>query len=70
MEKILRQKSLFSIVLVLLLSVLCGVIAVAGFALGDLQAVLYSGVLEMCGLFLIAICVDSVMQQIDDMEGM
>lgn len=70
MEKILKQKSLFSLVLVVLVSVLSGVIAVSGFALGDLQAVIYSAIPEMCGLFLIAISVDHIQQEIDDLWDM
>ena len=64
MEKILKQKSLFSLVLVVLVSVLSGVIAVSGFALGDLQAVIYSAILE------IAISVDHIQQEIDDLWDM
>ena len=34
--------------------------------LGDFQAVLYSAVLEMCGLFIICIMIDAIQQQIED----
>lgn len=59
MEKIELRKSVLAFLQVLALSFLCGVIAVTGFAFGDLQAVLYSALLMMCGLFIIALFVDN-----------
>jgi len=44
----------------------CGFIAIVGFVLGDFQAVLYSAVLEMCGLFIISVMIDAIHQQIED----
>lgn len=66
MEKYIVRKGVLSAALVLFTSFVCGIIAIAGFLLGDFQAVLYSAVLEMCGLFIICIMIDSIQQQIDD----
>ena len=60
------SKGVLSAALMLVTSFVCGIIAIAGFLLGDFQAVLYSAVLEMCGLFIIAIMIDSIQKQIDD----
>jgi hypothetical protein len=60
------SKGVLSAALILVTSFVCGIIAIAGFLLGDFQAVLYSAVLEMCGLFIIAIMIDTIQQQIDD----
>ena len=60
------SKGVLSAALVLVTSFVCGIIAILGFLLGDFQAVLYSAVLEMCGLFIICIMIDSIHQQIDD----
>lgn len=60
------SKGVLSAALILVTSFVCGIIAIAGFLLGDFQAVLYSAVLEMCGLFIIAIMIDSIQKQIDD----
>ena len=60
------SKGVLSAALVLVTSFLCGIIAIAGFLLGDFQAVLYSAALEMCGLFIICIMIDSIQQQIED----
>ena len=60
------SKGVLSAALILVTSFVCGIIAIAGFLLGDFQAVLYSAVLEMCGLFIIAIMIDAIQQQIDD----
>ena len=60
------SKGVLSAALVLVTSFVCGVIAIVGFALGDFQAVLYSAALEMCGLFIIAIMIDAIQQQIED----
>ncbi|MCW4124109.1 hypothetical protein [Segatella copri] len=59
-------KGVLSAALVLVTSFVCGIIAIAGFLLGDFQAVLYSAVLEMCGLFIICIMIDAIQQQIED----
>ena len=59
------SKGVLSAALVLVTSFVCGIIA-AGFLLGDFQAVLYSAVLEMCGLFIICIMIDAIQQQIED----
>lgn len=64
------SKGVLSAVLVLITSFVCGVIAIVGFVLGDFQAVLYSAVLEMCGLFIIAIMIDAIHQQIEDFYEM
>ena len=48
MEKYIVRKGVLSAALVLVTSFVCGIIAIAGFLLGDFQAVLYSAVLEMC----------------------
>ena len=58
------SKGVLSAALILVTSFVCGIIAIAGFLLGDFQAVLYSAVLEMCGLFIIAIMIDSIQKQI------
>ena len=60
------SKGVLSAALILVTSFVCGIIAIAGFLLGDFQAVLYSAVLEMCGLFIIAIMIDVIQQQIED----
>ena len=65
MEKRIN-KGVLSAALVLVTSFVCGIIAIAGFLLGDFQAVLYSAALEMCGLFIICIMIDSIQQQIED----
>ena len=61
------SKGVLSAALILVTSFLCGIIAIAGFLLGDFQAVLYSAALEMCGLFIICIMIDSIQQQIEDL---
>ena len=66
MEKYIVRKGVLSAALVLVTSFVCGFIAIVGFVLGDFQAVLYSAVLEMCGLFIICIMIDSIQQQIED----
>lgn len=66
MEKYIVRKGVLSAALVLVTSFVCGIIAIVGFVLGDFQAVLYSAVLEMCGLFVICIMIDSIQQQIED----
>ena len=60
------SKGVLSAALVLVTSFVCGIIAIAGFLLGDFQAVLYSAALEMCGLFIICIMIDAIHQQIED----
>ena len=60
------SKGVLSSALVLVTSFVCGIIAIAGFLLGDFQAVLYSAVLEMCGLFVISVMIDSIQKQIED----
>lgn len=60
------SKGVLSAALILVTSFVCGIIAIAGFLLGDFQAVLYSAVLEMCGLFIICIMIDSIQKQIED----
>lgn len=40
------SKGVLSAALILVTSFVCGIIAIAGFLLGDFQAVLYSAVLE------------------------
>lgn len=60
------SKGVLSAALILVTSFVCGIIAIAGFVLGDFQAVLYSAVLEMCGLFIISVMIDSIQQQIED----
>ena len=67
MEKYIVRKGVLSAALVLVTSFVCGIIAIVGFVLGDFQAVLYSSVLEMCGLFIICIMIDSIQQQIEDL---
>lgn len=66
MEKYIVRKGVLSAALVLVTSFVCGFIAIAGFVLGDFQAVLYSAVLEMCGLFIISVMIDAIQQQIED----
>lgn len=66
MEKYIVRKGVLSAALVLVTSFVCGIIAIAGFLLGDFQAVLYSAVLEMCGLFIISVMIDAIQQQIED----
>ena len=65
MEKRISKGVLYA-ALVLVTSFVCGVIAIVGFVLGDFQAVLYSAALEMCGLFIISVMIDSIQQQIED----
>lgn len=67
MEKYIVRNGVLSAALLLVTSFVCGIIAIVGFVLGDFQAVLYSAVLEMCGLFIIAIMIDSIQQQIEDL---
>lgn len=66
MEKYIVRKGVLSAALVLVTSFVCGIIAIAGFLLGDFQSVLYSAALEMCGLFIICIMIDAIQQQIED----
>lgn len=66
MEKYIVRKGVLSAALVLVTSFVCGIIAIVGIVLGDCQAVLYSAVLEMCGLFIICIMTDAIQQQIED----
>lgn len=66
MEKYIVRKGVLSAALVLVTSFVCGIIAIVGFVLGDFQAVLYSAVLEMCGIFVICIMIDAIQQQIED----
>lgn len=65
MEKRISN-GVLSAALVSVTSFLCGIIAIAGFLLGDFQAVLYSAALEMCGIFVICIMTDAIQQQIED----
>ena len=66
MEKYIVRKGVLSAALVAIVSFVCGIVAIAGFLLGDFQAVLYSAVREMCGLFIICIMIDAIQQQIED----
>ena len=66
MEKYIVRNGVLSAALILVPSFVCGLIAIVGFVLGDFQAVLYSAVLEMCGLFIICIMIDAIQQQIED----
>ena len=66
MEKYIVRKGVLSAALVAVVSFVCGFIAIVGFVLGDFQAVLYSSVLEMCGIFVICIMIDTIQQQIED----
>lgn len=66
MEKYIVRKDVLSAALATIVSFVCGFIAIVGFVLGDFQAVLYSAVLEMCGLFIICIMTDAIQQQIED----
>ena len=60
------SKGVLSAALILVTSFVCGIIAIAGFLLGDFQAVLYSAALEICGLFIICIMIDGIKKQIED----
>ena len=66
MEKYIVRNGVLSAALVAIVSFVCGFIAIVGFVLGDFQAVLYSAVLEMCGIFVICIMIDAIQQQIED----
>lgn len=66
MEKYIVRKCVLSAALVTIVSFVCGIIAIVGFVLGDFQAVLYSAILEMCGLFIVWIMSDAIQQQIED----
>lgn len=66
MEKYIVRKCVLSAALVTIVSFVCGIIAIAGFLLGDFQAMLYSAILEMCGLFIVWIMSDAIQQQIED----
>ena len=70
MEKYIVRKGVLSAALVLVTSFVCGIIAIVGFVLGDFQAVLYSAVLEMCGLFIISVMIDYIQKQIEDLFEM
>ena len=70
MEKYIVRKGVLSAALILVTSFVCGIIAIVGFVLGDFQAVLYSAVLEMCGIFVICIMIDTIQQQIEDIYEM
>ena len=65
MEKYIVRKGVLSAALIIAVSFMSGIIAIAGFVLGDFQAVLYSAILEMCGLFIICVMIDYI-QQIED----
>ena len=66
MEKYIVRKGVLYAALMAVVSFVCGFIAIVGFVLGDFQAVLYSAVLEMCGIFVICIMIDTIQQQIED----
>ena len=66
MEKYIVRNGVLSAALVTIVSFVCGFIVIVGFVLGDFQAVLYSAVLEMCGIFVICIMIDAIQQQIED----
>ena len=66
MEKYIVRKGVLYAALVAVVSFVCGFIAIVGFVLVDFQAVLYSAVLEMCGIFVICIMIDTIQQQIED----
>lgn len=66
MEKYIVRKCVLSAALVTIVSFVCGIIAIVGFVLGDFQAVLYSAILELCGLFIVWIMSDAIQQQIED----
>lgn len=66
MEKYILRKCVLSAALVAIVSFVCGIIAIVGIVLGDFQAVLYSAILEMCGLFIVLIMTDAIQQQIED----
>lgn len=66
MEKYIVRKGVLSAALMVIVSFVCGFIAIVGFVLGDFQAVLCSAVLEMCGLFIISVMIDAIQQQIED----
>ena len=70
MEKYIVRKGVLYAALVTIVSFVCGFIAIVGFVLGDFQAVLYSAVLEMCGIFVICIMIDTIQQQIEDIYEM
>ena len=70
MEKYIVSKGVLSAALVLVTSFVCGIVAIVGFVLGDFQAVLYSAILEMCGLFIICVMIDAIQQQIEDIYEM
>lgn len=66
MEKYIVRKGVLSAALIVIVSFVCGIIAIAGFVLGDFQAVLYSAILEMFGLFIVYVMIDYIQQQIED----
>ena len=66
MEKYIVRKGVLSAALVAIVSFVCGFIAIVGIVLGDFQAVLYSAILEMCGLFIVWIMSGAIQQQIED----
>ena len=66
MEKYIVRKGVLSAALIAIISFMSGIIAIVGFVLGDFQAVLYSAILEMCGLFIICVMIDYIQQQIED----
>ena len=66
MKKYIVRKGVLSAALIVIVSFASGIIAITGFVLGDFQAVLYSAILEMCGLFIVSVMIDYIQQQIDD----
>ena len=68
MERYIVRKGVLSAALVAIASFACGFVAIAGFVLGDFQAVSYSAVLETCGLSIICTMTDVIHQQIEDIR--
>lgn len=62
------KKSVFLSAIVL--SAVCIFLMGVGFVLGDFQAVLYSLILEMFGLFVIGLFLDGQIQQMEDFTEM
>lgn len=68
MERFIRRNSVFASAIVL--SIVCAFLMGLGFVLGDFQAVLFSLILEMCGLFVIGLFLDGQIQQMEDFREM
>ena len=68
MERFIRKRAILLSAIVL--TIACSFIMGLGFVLGDFQAVLFSLIFEMCGLFVIGLFLDGQIQQMEDLQEM